>query len=137
MLMLQKLLDRFLGRRASRSSKLSRMVINYSKRCSEVPRASILAFHQDHIFLFVTRFHQFVSHYKTPSSSLLNHDLFLTIEAAVEVAKKDWLETSDRLYDFDPFFDAFEKLRSGEVPIYEGACVCRDWIERSKKNEGS
>jgi len=89
-----------------------------------------MEFHRRHLLLFMGRFRQFVLHFETPSSSLLSHEIFLIVEAATVVARSDWAvcekdETELRAI-FPSYFEAFDELRSGSVPLGRGATLCLD-----------
>jgi hypothetical protein len=113
-----------------RSSKLQNMEDSYSRKRDGVPVGELSDFHHRHIVLFMKSFSALMAHYKTPSSSLLNNDLFLAVEAASNVARRDIgtcavPEQCDSLAScFATYFPEFETLKSGAVDLTTGVERC-------------
>jgi hypothetical protein len=112
----------------SREEKLQEMVDNYIQKRDRANEMPVMEFHRKHLLLFVNRFCQFVGHFSTPSSSLLSHEMFLVIEAATTVARSDWAKSStaekERWSSFRRYFDAFDEMSSGILPLDRGAALC-------------
>jgi hypothetical protein len=117
-----------------RDEKIQKMVENYIQKRDRSKEVRVMEFHRDHLLLFLNRFRQLSARFATPSSSLLSHDIFLVVEAATTVAKSDLDELgqadSEQRALFSKYFDAFDKLTSGLVPLGEGAARCVEALER-------
>lgn len=118
----------------NRESRLTQMMANYSKKREQLGQEYTLEFHRRHLALFMGRFLQFVGFYRTPTSALLSHDLFLVVEAATRVAKADWTKLNDRTAPafeaLGDYFEGFDRMRSGAVSLSEGALECVDALKR-------
>jgi hypothetical protein len=117
----------------SREEKLKQMVENYTMKRDHSGNLSLMEFHRKHLVLFLNRFRQFLGRFRTPSSALLSHELFLVVEAATIVAKSDWVQhgalEANRNEGFSQYFKAFEELASGLAPLDETAAACLEALE--------
>jgi hypothetical protein len=115
----------------NRGDKLQKMELNYSKKRSGLTGQELAAFHRKHLVLFTHRFGAFVSHYKNPTSHLLDHDLFLAVEAASRVASEDLTraEYFDDAGIFKEYFEELAKLKTGSVDLRTSAARCLAILE--------
>lgn len=106
------------------------MMENYAQKRAGVMDSELIRFHIKHLELFLKRFSVFINHYKTPSSALFSNELFLVVEAASSIAKKDadnWGESSDDtgdLHRLNMYLLEFENLKSGTIDIASGVRKC-------------
>ncbi|MCX6902458.1 MAG: hypothetical protein NTW03_03030 [Verrucomicrobia bacterium] len=104
------------------------MADNYIEKRNRSNEMPVMEFHRKHLLLFLHRFRQFVAHFSTPSSSLLSHEIFLVIEAATTVARSDWtklgMAETEPWSSFAKYFDAFDKMNSGLLPLDSGIALC-------------
>lgn len=121
----------------NREEKLKMMVENYIRKRDQSNAPSVMEFHRKHLFLFMNRFCQFIAHFKTPSSSLLSHEIFLVVEAVTIVAKSDWAKCENVYEDgcesFPKYFAAFDELASGLAPLDTTAAQCLEALGGATK----
>lgn len=112
----------------SRSEKLPVMVENYINRVSQRGSEDLLKFHHRHLLSFINRCVQMVSLYRTPSSALFYHDVFLVLEAATTVLKKDLRDITDSespiYFSLHEYINTYDLMRSGELSLSEGPTQC-------------
>ena len=113
------------------------MVVDYIYKRDQSNEVAIMEFHRRHLILFLRQFCQFLGFHETPSSRLLSHDFFLLVKAATIVAKSDWVKCekadADCSGSFSNYFDAFDELVSGLVPLDKGAVLCLEALTRDGK----
>jgi hypothetical protein len=122
----------------NRNEKIDEMVKNYICKKNQIGESSVLEFHRKNLLIFLSRFLQFSSRFKTASSSLLSHEIFLVVEAATMVAKSDWEDSINKDTKnyrlFCKYFEDFNRLKSGIIPLDEGAIQCLDILDGNEES---
>lgn len=118
----------------TREAKLEAMQKSYSERRDAASDESVVAFHTKHLKLFLNRFGTLARAYGSPTSHLLDHDLFLSIEAASNIAAEDLRKSTAMKNDPNPiaveaYFTALTELRTGKVDLRKGIEDCLAALE--------
>ncbi len=110
---------------------------NYAKRRDQSHASDVMEFHRKNLVIFMNRFGQLTAHFQTPSSSLINHEIFLAVEAASTVALDDWGKAQARggtqEMGFAEFFSLFEQMRTGAISLSKGAFDCIEALQGGLK----
>lgn len=119
----------------NRDEKLNNIVGNYIQKRDQRSEISIMNFHREHLLMFLHRLQGFASNFSTSRSALLSHDMFLMVEAVTTVARADWIGgkgDEKECRGFAEYFDAYDKMVSGSVPLDQAASMCIELLTVSQ-----